>query len=69
MDQRPRRIQFLRSRIETLTAQKQRLLALASAKELSKEARELWAARLDITLAKLRKHQDELEQLGSSDRW
>jgi len=64
MDLQIRRIEFLKERIEALTAQKAKLLALSSACAINGQSgREAWAERLDSTISKLGKHSTELAYL------
>lgn len=63
MDQRARRVEYLRSRIEALNSQKERLATLASAEKFSQKARNIWKLRLDYVTAVISKHTEELARL------
>ena len=66
MEQRERRIEYLRGRIEVLKARKQALLGISSAAGMDSKARKDWAEKLDKVIYRLRRYSAEAEKLDQS---
>lgn len=62
-DQRDRRIEHLRGRIEVLKARKQTLLGISTATGMDSAVRKKWAEKLDKVIVRLGKFSAELAEL------